>query len=379
MSFDDTRAWYGGGYYEEPPPPPPGATAHGGVVLPDTKTWLSTVPKPGATQRRAGNALVLGRFLPAHRGHAYLLARAAEAVEGRVYVVVSGSRGDFLDAGLRRDAVQALLPTPKVSEVVVARDVGRSGTPDGDAFWQPWLDWLAQRPRARECTTLVAADPQAERFAQLMKLDFVLVDRTTVGVSGTAIRRAPWKYWDDIAPALRAHFTSCVSLVGPEGAGKSYLARQLAAHYGTSAANEYTVDWLRGTGESTPAFSQLEGEIWNGVREAWRIARHRAFRFFIADTDHLTIALWARRLHDRVIKSEPVRPGLTLLMDDATPWSGPKERDEPEARAQMVVEFRRLLSARGWPFHVLSGPREGRFEQAVKHIDAWVRSNPMGH
>lgn len=379
LDTDEFRAWYGGGYQYEPPPGPPPATTDGGVLHPEPMRWASTQWAAHSPGQRPGDALVMGRFFPVHIGHVSLFARAAAAVAGKLQVVVAGTKGDFIDAGTRALVAAHLVPRSRRGLVVSALEIGRMGEPDGDSFWAPWLEWVASQSHLKNVTTLVAADPKAERFAQLAKLEFVLVDRTTVSASGTAIRRAPWKYWDDIAPGLRGHFTSSVSLVGPEGAGKSTLAKKLREHFKTSLANEYTVDFLRAEGRDAPTVSELDGLIWNGQTEAWAAAKARATRFFIADTDHLTLALWSRRLSGTPIKKEPQRPGLTLLLDDATPWLGPKDRDEPAQRQQMVTEFRRLLTGRGWPFHVLDGPREGRFDQAVARIDDWIRTNPMSH
>lgn len=380
LDSDELRAWYGGGYNAEPPPGPPPATTEGGELAPGPATWATPLwgPKdwPG---KRPGDALVMGRFFPVHRGHAYLLARAAAAVAGRVHVVVAGTKGDFIDVSARASTAANLVPRNSLGSVLSALEVGRMGEPDGDSFWTPWLEWVAAQRPLKPVTTLVAADPKAERFAQLARLEFVLVDRTQVSTSGTAIRREPWTYWNDIAPALRGPFTSCVALVGPEGAGKSTLAKKLRQHFKTSLANEYTVDFLRAEGRNQPTGPELSDAIWNGQTEAWAAAKARATRFFIADTDHLTLALWSRRLTGAVIKKEPQRPGLTLLLDDATPWLGPKDRDQPAQRQQLVTEFRRLLTGRGWDFHVIDGPREGRFDQAVARIEAWIRTNPMSH
>lgn len=381
MSYDDSRvlAWYGGGYYEPPPPPPPEATSEGGEVPPTTDTWAKA-HAAGARAREnqhQGDALVLGRFLPVHCGHARLVGHAMQAVNGKVLIGVSSWRDDFIDGRERGQQLQWALPRERIGPLLVAREVGKRGEPDGDAFWAPWVEWLKSTKGAENVKVLVAGEPAAKRFAELAELKFELVDRNELPMSSTAVRRAPWKYWDDIAPGLRHHFTSSVALVGPEGAGKSTLASALGRHFKTSVAHEYLANWVRGTGNALPSADQMSSEVWDGQRTAWNQARGNARRFFIADTDQLTIALWARRLFGEPIRKEPMRPGFTLLCDDASPWTGPKDRDQPEARKQMVVEFRRLLTGRGWPFAVLEGPREGRFAQAVEHIEKWVRSNPM--
>lgn len=374
---DDARAWYGGGYYE-PPPLPPEATTEGGAPPPPTVDWARPHFEFGARAvKHQGDALVLGRFLPFHAGHARLLGRALQVVSGRVHVVIADWPDDFIDAASRAYAVADLLPRARSGKVLVAKQVGRRGEPDGDSFWAPWVEWLKAKKELSGCQVLVSGEPTAQRFAELAGLAFELVDRQELAVSGTAVRRAPWKHWDDIAPALRPHFTSSVALVGPEGAGKSTLASALGRHFQTSVAHEYLADWLRGTGNTMPTRAQMEGDVWNGQRFSWNLARGNARRFFIADTDQLTLALWARRLFGSPIRAEPWRPGFTLLCDDASPWMGPRDRDEPEARKQMVIEFRRLLTGRGWPFAVLEGPREGRFAQAVEHVEKWVRSNPL--
>lgn len=375
---DDERAWYGGGYSEPPPPPPPAPTMEGGLPPPTPAAWAATFTQVPERKRWEGDALVLGRFLPVHAGHVRLLAHAMQSCTGMLHVGVSTWRDDFIDFSARREALQSCLGGKRYGGTHAANQLGSRGEPDGDAFWAPWVEWVKSQKALGKCRVLVSGQPEAKRFAELADLKFELVDRAEVPVSATAVRRAPWKHWNDIAPNLRApYFTSSVALVGPEGAGKSTLASALGRYFKTSVAFEYLPDWLRGTGNTMPTREQLAGEVWAGQRDSWNQARANAFRFFIADTDQLTIALWARRLYGEPIRFEPQRPGFTLLLDDASPWQGPKDRDEPSARQQMVIEFRRLLTGRGWPFAVLSGPREGRFAQAVEHLEKWIRSNPL--
>src|SRR5688572_2881481 len=68
------RAWYGGGYSYPPPPPTPPS----GSSTPPTPPSRAAPPTPpeafGAETRTAdGTGLVLGRFLPPHLGHRYVI------------------------------------------------------------------------------------------------------------------------------------------------------------------------------------------------------------------------------------------------------------------------------------------------------------------
>lgn len=374
-----TRAWYGGGYYEppEPPPQPPEPTVEGGHAAGLVREWAQQQRGAAvAGKKRAGDALVLGRFLPLHSGHVRLLTRATEAVSGVLHVVVAARKSDFLGERAREEAVRESVMATRLGTVTTARDVGQQGEPEDDAFWQPWLEWVRARPALAGCKVLVAGDVKAERFAQLLKMDFVLVDRAEFALSATQVREDPWGLWDHIAPSLRSMFTGSVALVGPEGAGKSTLATQLGKHYGTSVAQEYVRTFLDASGAWQPSAEELRDAVWNGTRTGWARARERATKFFIADTDQLSLALWSLRLYGTFLKAEPVRPDFTVLLDDH-PWSGPKDRDQPEARRQFVEEFRRLLTVRGTPHVFISGPREGRFRQAVEAIEAWVKTKPL--
>lgn len=366
MGLEDVEDWYGGSYDVTPAGPTPPAAKVEGAQAFSVAEWaplVALVPR-GKTP---GDALVLGRFLPVHRGHARLLAAAVGHVAGRVHVGVSARSGDLLTPAMRARTLFALLPPAAQGSVAHAQDLGRQGEPDGDDFWQPWLAWLGQQPSLKRCRVLVSGTPSARRFAELAGLEFHLVDRSEVPVSGTAIRADPWKHWDDIAPLLRQHYTRAVALVGPEGAGKSTLGEALRVHYGTRLATEYTPRYLATFGLLRPRredFAELE----RGVLDGWDAARQGARKLFFLDTELLQLWLWERRLFGDVKERRLVAPALTLLLDDA-PWLGSPERDEPEARRAFVAELRRELEQRGWPYVFISGPREARLEQAIRAVD----------
>jgi NadR type nicotinamide-nucleotide adenylyltransferase len=378
----DCEAWYGGSYgpgpWDDPGPvaPPPRAEGRAGAPVFDwaRPQWDAIF---GKGPRVPGDALVLGRFLPAHRGHAVLIARAAAHVQGTVHVGIACTTADFIAPRDRREAVQKLFPFGNGRALEVS-DVGRGPAGEGDAFWDPWLAWFRADPKLAACRTLVAGDPNARRFAELLGLSFLLVDRSELPLSASMIRADPWKHWNDIAPDLRSYFTRTVALVGPEGAGKSTLAKALGAHYRTSLATEYLPRWCQAMGVEVSSAQQLTVAVHGGQLRSIQLARRIAWGFCFADTEEVSLSLWSERLHGvrGWWEAEAEAPALTLLLEDAAPWLGRKDRDEPPQRLAFFDALRREWSARGWPFVVVGGPREARLGQAIAAIDAWVKERP---
>ena len=82
-----------------------------------------------------------------------------------------------------------------------------------------------------------------------------------------------------------------ISLTGPESAGKSTLAAQLAAHYGTAFVPEFAREYLEKNG---PAYALPDlAAIARGQLAAEDAAAAQATRLLFCDTDLLVIKIWA--------------------------------------------------------------------------------------
>jgi NadR type nicotinamide-nucleotide adenylyltransferase len=377
MGFD-VDAWYGASW--EPPEARQLQSETDFSSQETLESWRhqarTLLPPPGP--RRAGGALVLGRFYPPHLGHAFLLGTAERCVEGPVVAYVFGRKDDWLSVDVRRELVQGLLSRPG-SRVKLARDVAIPGTPEQPDFWKAWASWLRGRGLLPEIRTLLASDPRAEELARQLQLDFVLVDpeRRAVPISATMIRKDPWTHWRFIHPGARPAFTRSVVLLGPEGAGKTTLSKTLAKHYATTRAPESIEVWLAKNPGRTPERGDFE-ELARGERELLETARRGARKFFVADTDLLSLRLWKKRLHgvDDASLVTPQHVGdLYLVLDDA-PWNGPAARNKPLERSDFVRACLDAVRAQGREPVILTGARESRAQAAMEAIAAWERTKP---
>jgi nicotinamide riboside kinase len=148
-----------------------------------------------------------------------------------------------------------------------------------------------------------------------------------------------------------------ISLTGPESTGKSTLAAQLAAHYGTVFVPEVARTYLE---ENGPQYTLADLEvIAHGQLDAEEAAATHANQLLFCDTDLLVIKIWAEN-------------ALTLLLGIDLPWEADplREHPEPAQRQHFYDLYRAELQARRWPFVEVSGSPVQRLAQACAAIDA---------
>jgi NadR type nicotinamide-nucleotide adenylyltransferase len=166
-----------------------------------------------------------------------------------------------------------------------------------------------------------------------------------------------------------------ISITGPESTGKSTLAAQLAAHYGTVFAPEVARAYLE---ENGPSYTLADLEaIAHGQLAAEDAVVAQASQLLFCDTDLLVIKIWAENAFGTCpawVLAELARPryALTLLLGIDLPWVPDplREHPEPAQRRYFYNLYRAELQARGWPFVEVSGAPAERFAQACAAIEA---------
>ena len=166
-----------------------------------------------------------------------------------------------------------------------------------------------------------------------------------------------------------------ISLTGPESAGKSTLAAQLAAYYSTAYVPEYAREYLEANGAAyTPA--DLEA-IAHGQLAAEDAAAAQASQLLFCDTDLLVIKIWAENAFGTCpawVLAELARPRytLTLLLAPDLPWSPDplREHPDPAQRWHFYNLYRTELVSRKWPFVEISGSPAQRLLQALAAVES---------
>jgi NadR type nicotinamide-nucleotide adenylyltransferase len=166
-----------------------------------------------------------------------------------------------------------------------------------------------------------------------------------------------------------------ISLTGPESAGKSSLAAQLAAHYGTAWVPEYARTYLEAHG---PAYALPDLEaIARGQLAAEDAAAVQATGLLFCDTDLLVVKIWAENAFGTCpawVLAELARPryALTLLLAPDLPWAPDplREHPDPAQRWHFYELYRAELVGREWPFVEIGGAPDERLAQARAAVES---------
>jgi len=154
---------------------------------------------------------ILGKFLPLHRGHIYLIDYARSRVDHLTVLVCSLAR-EPIPGELRYRWVRDLYPDVNVQHF--SEDVPQYPHEHPD-FWDIW-----RRTIRRFVPTgpdfVFTSETYGDRLAQILGARHLGVDldRGTFPVSGTAVRADPLKYWDLIPPPVRAYYAEQLAVPG---------------------------------------------------------------------------------------------------------------------------------------------------------------------
>lgn len=308
----------------------------------------------------------MGKFLPPHNGHVYLVDFARHYADELTVVVGSLAR-EPIPGELRWRWMQEMFPGVRVVHLSDENPQLPEEHPD---FWEIWKDSL-ERVVARPVDVLFASEAYGQPLAHTLGAQYIPVNgcRQLIEVSGTAIRNDPMACWQHIPPVVRPYFVRKISIFGPESTGKSTLAQALASHFETLWVPEYARTWLE------PRQGQVSLEdmpiISKGQRASQEALARQANRRLFCDTDPSATLLWSQELFSTCPDELARQIGpydLTLLCDVDVPWVGDSVRYRPENRKQFWQRCHDLLVQENRHFVQLQGSWDERWEQAVAAV-----------
>lgn len=313
--------------------------------------------------------LIIGKFLPPHLGHQYLVDFARHYVTDLTVQVCTLAR-ESIPGCLRFQWMREMFPGVRV---IHNPDENPQEPHEHQDFWNIWRTSIQKRTTGTDF--LFASETYGERLAEVLGARFVPVniDRSLVPVSGSQVRTNPLANWRFIPPAVRPFFVKKVCIVGPESAGKSTLAKDLATHFQTVYVHEYARSLLE-TRNNTCRYEDIP-DIARGHVAAEEALARQANRLLVCDTDPMTTVLWSEFFFQKcpewiIEMGRTRRYDLHLLCAADVPWCDDPQRFQPRDRERRAFfdRCREELDKAGRPFVVIRGSWEERFRLAVQAI-----------
>jgi HTH-type transcriptional repressor of NAD biosynthesis genes len=316
---------------------------------------------------RFQRGLVIGKFLPPHRGHKFLIDSASAQCE-HVTVIVCAQKSDSIEGKLRQQWLREIHPDARVMLIDDHYD------PADSKLWaELTIQWLGSAPDA-----VFTSEEYGERYAGYMGCKHLMIDkvRQAVPCSGTIIRSDPYTNWDFLEPPVKAWFARRVCVLGAESTGTTTMAQALAGHYQTNWVAEYGREYSEIKSARGDAH-WLSDEFVHIAREQNRREDQTARvcnRLLICDTNAFATALWHRRYmnspNDAVAELARDRKyDLYLLTGDEIPFVQDGLRDGQHIRHMMHQWFVEALGQQLTPWRLLFGDHETRLKSAIAFID----------
>lgn len=314
------------------------------------------------------HGLVLGKFMPPHRGHLHLVDFAHSFTKD-LTVVVGSLVAEPIPGSLRHLWMSELCPGARVVHLTDENPQLPEHHPN---FWEIWGQSL-RRIAGRPVDLLFASEPYGQRLAQELGALFIPTNggRDVLPVSGSAVRQNPFAHWELLPPCVQAFYTRRVVVFGPESTGKTTMAQRLAQELGGIYVPEYARTYLKGREEDFGPNEMLT--IARGQLASEEALARSGRPLLVCDTDPLTTLIWTEELFDEASSelrelANHDRYEMTLCMDIDVPWVKGELRLRPHGREKFLARCRAALESRNRRYTMVSGSWDERYRTALEAL-----------
>jgi HTH-type transcriptional repressor of NAD biosynthesis genes len=338
------------------------------------------------------HGVVIGKFYPPHLGHNLLIEKASEQSSSLTVVVMASSQ-ESLSLATRVSLLKKIHTAPWITIVGIMAETIIDL--DSEPIWEfnvQAIKHAVKNVTDKRIDYLYTSEGYGEELANRLGAEHRVVDlnRISVPVSGTLIRKEPQVNWKYLHPVVQSKLANRIVVVGAESTGTTTISKMLAEHYKGSAwigeyGRQYTFDFLDEIKKSNPE-AGMEDLVWTGPDFAKiGIEQNRQeeeatkeSNIVICDTDAWATRLWEYRYLGldgsytaSAVPDEAIAPRLIYFVTSevGVPFEQDGIRDGEHIRVEMTKWFLDKLTKDGLNWVLLTGTLEERFNLAVEVVD----------
>ena len=177
-------------------------------------------------------ALIIGKFMPLHRGHMKMIEHAAE-IARLVDVVVLGWKGEPISMIQRYNWVSdTYVDVSYIHPILLGYDPNELNS-SSESDLQSSIEWAEYLKTNLygfdKYDVIVGSEKYVQYMGEYLGIDYDIFDeeRKTVSISATAIKSDIINNWDYLAPAVKRTYAKHICIVGSESTGKTTVCRRI--------------------------------------------------------------------------------------------------------------------------------------------------------
>jgi HTH-type transcriptional repressor of NAD biosynthesis genes len=313
--------------------------------------------------------LVIGKFLPIHRGHIAMIEFALLHCD-ELIVSMSYTPTDAIDASLRFNWIKEIFKDqPRVLPRIIADDFDDEQLPLNERTRQ-WA--VALRNVYPQIDVIISSEEYGASFAANMNATHISFDpnRRKIPVSASLIRQQPFKFWEYIPDQLKSYFVKKICFYGPESTGKSTMAKAMAEKYKTEFVPEVARELIQSNEFSLEDIIRIGRAQTERVKEKSKTAN----KILFCDTDLITTQIYSQHYLKQIPPElfeleKEINYDKYFLFDIDVEWVADGLRDLGDQRQHMLNTFRTELEKRKIPYTWVRGSYQERAQIIQHEID----------
>ena len=335
------------------------------------------------------NGLVLGTFLPFHKGHELLLNFASSYCQGTVLVILSSRSHEPISGEKRVRAIQDTLFASGTENVVVYHhfDDAAPQNPVGDndvEFWDYWQNIIEDASQAFGIDVpeyVFSSEKYGDKVAEIIGAEHIMFDnaRESIRISGTSIRNNPLENSHMINDHMIKHMRKKFVMFGAESVGKSTMTKIMGENFeGSITAPEYARPYLEGQVDKSPSFYNMD-KIFHGQFALEQAIDKQVGGSLVAflDTDIMSTFGYAEMVKMDTAKYKHMHPKddrvYIVLAQDEVPFEADILRYGGDKRESVDQFWIDVLKEYGMRYYVVRGSLDDRIDEICEIVQDEVK------